>query len=322
MEKKNEVVEYSKDFATSFNEFGSYELDLIVTLAYAARKKIKDHMNVNINENVNLFLDPKVIKKMVQGNVSTKRVEEALKSIFNTSVQIKKDGYKVHKHIFETLMYTEDKTEIIFELKKEFIPLFFNLSSNFTRHELLEFTGLKGRHAKRLYQIVMSYKNLKSWEFEPDEFLKILNTQYRWVDVDSKIIKKASEELSEKTNIKNLKMERVRSGKFISKIILKWDIAEEKIVDEIEEAEIVEAEIVEDKVKYVYNYEELKDIEATLEKARRNRYIKPFLTDENVFKLMEEFPYDQLKKGLSSCYHINIQIRSFTYIYNHIKGVK
>ena len=319
MEIKNEVVEYSKDFATSFNEFGSYELDLIVTLAYAARKKIKDHMNVNTNENVNLFLDPKVIKKMVQGNVSTKRIEEALKNIFNTSVQIKKDGYKLHKHIFETLMYTEDKTEIIFELKKDFIPLFFNLSNNFTRHELLEFTGLKGRHSKRLYQIVMSYKNLKSWEFAPDEFLKILNTQYRWVDVETKIIKKAAEELAEKTNIKNLKMERVRTGKFITKIILSWDIEQMEVLDKDgTEAEIKEAEKVES-----LTFEQLEDLEKALEKARKNRFIEPYLTLENVGKLMENFPYEQLKKGLISCYkNINIEIRSFSYIFNHIKGVK
>lgn len=319
MENKNEVVEYSKEFATSFNEFGSYELDLIVTLAYAARKKIKDHMNVNVNENVNLFLEPKVIKKMIQGNVSTKRIEEALKSIFNTSVQIKKDGYKVHKHIFETLTYTEDKTEIIFELKKEFIPLFFNLSNNFTRHELLEFTGLKGRHAKRLYQIVMSYKNLKSWEFAPDEFLKILNTQYRWVDVETKIIKKAAEELEEKTNIKNLKMERVKSGKFITKIILKWDIEQTEVLEKDgTEDEIKEAEKVIPKL----SLDEAFEVEKIIEKAKKNRFIQPFLTDENIIELLNNFSFEQVIKGLKSCYkNINVPIRSFSYIKNHIKGV-
>lgn len=322
MDNKNEVVEYSKDFATSFNEFGSYELDLIVTLAYAARKKIKDHMNVNTNENVNLFLDPAVIKKMIQGNVSTKRIEEALKSIFNTSVQIKKDGYKVHKHIFETLTYTEDGTEIIFELKKEFIPLFFNLTNNFTRHELLEFTGLKGRHSKRLYQIVMSYKNLKSWEFAPDEFLKMLSTQYRWVDVETKIIKKAAEELAEKTNIKNLRMERIKSGKFITKIILKWDIEQSvEIIDNIDDSKIVEAEAVEEP-KHSYTYDQVVEIEKAFNKAKRNSYISPFLTEERICNLMSEFPFEQLKKGLLSCYHINIPIRSFIYIYNHIKEAK
>lgn len=230
--EKNELVEYSKDLATSFNEFSSYELDVLVTLAYAARKQVKDHRNVDITSNVLLELDPRIIKKMIQGNVSTSRIEETLLSIFNTSIKIKKDDWEERRHIFEALKYNKDKSRIIFELKKEYIPLFFNLSSNFTQHELLEFTGLKSRHTKRLYQIVMSYKNLKKWEFIPEDFIKILNTKYRWVDIDTKIIKKASKELAEKTNIKNLEMIRERQGNTITKIILKWDIQQPEIIKE------------------------------------------------------------------------------------------
>lgn len=232
MDNKNEIVEYSKDFAMSFNKYSSYELDMMVTLAYAARKKIKDHRNVDINSNVLINLDPKIIKKMIQGNVSTARIEETLQNIFNTSIAIKKDNWTVHKHIFETLSYTQDKKEIIFELKKEYIPLFFNLSGNFTQHELLEFTGLKGKHAKRIYQIVMSYKKLKRWEIDPQEFLKILDVTYNWYDIENKIIKKVAKELEEKTNIINFKMERVKTGRSITNIILTWDIAQPEIIKE------------------------------------------------------------------------------------------
>lgn len=322
MESKNEIVEYSKDFAMSFNKYSSYELDMMVTLAYAARKKIKDHRNVDVNSNVLINLDPRVVKKMIQGNVSNTRIEETLQNIFNTSIAIKKDNWVVHKHIFETLSYSQDKKEIIFELKKEYIPLFFNLSGNFTQHELLEFTGLKGKHAKRIYQIIMSYKKLKKWEIEPQEFLKILDVTYNWYDIEHKIIKKVSKELEAKTIIKNFEMERVKAGRAITKIILKWDIVGEKVVDEIEAAEIVEAEIIKDK-SYAYTFEELEELDKTLEKARKNRFIQSYLTDENIEKLLENFSYDQLKKGLISCYkNINIEIRSFNYIFNHIKGAK
>lgn len=324
MENKNEIVEYSKDFAMSFNKYSSYELDMMVTLAYAARKKIKDHRNVDVNSNVLINLDPKIIKKMIQGNVSNARIEETLQNIFNTSIAIKKDNWTVHKHIFETLSYSQDKKEIIFELKKEYIPLFFNLSGNFTQHELLEFTGLKGKHAKRIYQIVMSYKKLKKWEIEPQEFLKILDVTYNWYDIEHKIIKKVSKELEEKTVIKNFMMERVKSGRAITKIILKWDIKDEdngqvKVLDKDgTEAEIKEAEKVAS-----FTFEQLEDLEKALEKAKKNRFIAPYLTLENIGKLTESFSYEQLKKGLISCYkNINIEIRSFSYIFNHIKGVK
>ncbi|MGL5904002.1 MAG: replication initiation protein, partial [Cetobacterium sp.] len=113
---------------------------------------------------------------------------------------------------------------ISFELKKEYINLFYNLTGNFTQHKIKEFTSLKSRYAKRIYQIVMSYKGLYKWEFEAKEFRSILDIpdSYGWPDISLKIIKKISKELRDTTNIEDIFLEKIKNGRNIESVILKW----------------------------------------------------------------------------------------------------
>ena len=52
-----------------------------------------------------------------------------------------------------------------------------------------------------------------------------------------------------------------------------------------------------------------------IEKAEKNRFIKPFLSDENIIKLLEKFSEDKLIKGLKSAYNlVNKEINSLNYL--------
>ncbi|MGL5918854.1 MAG: replication initiation protein, partial [Cetobacterium sp.] len=83
---------------------------------------------------------------------------------------------------------------------------------------------LKSRYAKRIYQIVMSYKGLYKWEFEAKEFRSILDIpdSYGWPDISLKIIKKISKELRDTTNIEDIFLEKIKNGRNIESVILKW----------------------------------------------------------------------------------------------------
>ena len=258
MEKEtNAIVEYSKDFATSMNDYSAYEMDLVLTLAYSARKKVTDHMNVAVDKDLELELSSQTIKKLLQGNISMKRLTESLDKIFDTKIYFEEDEYNVCEHIFDKLCFSKDNKKIIFVLKKKYIHLFFNLTGNFTQHELLEFASLKGKYAKKIYQIVMSYKTLKKKEYSGEFFRTFLSIpeSYRWTDVDTKVIAVVKKEF-EKTNIINLELTKEKVGRDVSKVILTWDIKEPEIIkeepkkkpkkevkkEEIEDIKIVEPE--------------------------------------------------------------------------------
>lgn len=250
---KSTLVEYSNEFATSINEYSAYELDLVLCLAYVARKEIADHKNVPIEKNLVLKLPASSIKKIMQGNVSSARLNQSLRNIFNTNVFFREDNFTKVRHIFEGLDFNDDYSVILFELKKEFIHLFFNLTGNFAQHEILEFTSLKGKYAKKIYQIIMAYRDLKHKEYPADVFRKLLDIpeKYRWTDIETKVMDKIREEYK-KTNIKDVRLLKTKEGRTITKVKLVWEIASPEIVENEkldkepveEEEEIEEADVI------------------------------------------------------------------------------
>lgn len=305
MEKEtNAIVEYSKDFATSMNDYSAYEMDLVLTLAYSARKKVTDHMNVAVDKDLELELSSQTIKKLLQGNISMKRLTESLDKIFDTKIYFEEDEYNVCEHIFDKLCFSKDNKKIIFVLKKKYIHLFFNLTGNFTQHELLEFASLKGKYAKKIYQIVMSYKTLKKKEYSGEFFRTFLSIpeSYRWTDVDTKVIAVVKKEF-EKTNIINLELTKEKVGRDVSKVILTWDIKEPEIIKEEPKKKPkkeVKKEVVED-IKIV----EVAD-----------------LTPEEEQKGLEKLISDGMDKGFIETMKRNNKTMYINFIRACLKGVE
>ncbi|MCQ9627825.1 replication initiation protein [Cetobacterium somerae] len=243
MSEKHEMVEYSKDIATSINEFSAYELDIFLVIVFVSRNILK-HDEVSELENLKLELPVSMVKKLLSGTHNS-RIKKALDNIFDTKVYLKNDRYTEVRHMFERLYYSDDYKNIFFELKKDYIKLFYNLTGNFTQHKIKEFTSLRSRYAKRIYQLIMSYKGLYKWEFEAKEFRKILDIpdSYSWPDLDIKIIKKVSKELEESTNIKNITIDKIKNGRVIETIVLKWIFKTPEVLEENdgeEEVKVIE----------------------------------------------------------------------------------
>lgn len=253
MSQKHEMVEYSKDIATSINEFSAYELDIFLVIVFVSRNILK-HNEVCDLENLKLELPVSMVKKLLSGTHNS-RIKKALDNIFDTKVYLKNDRYTEVRHMFERLYYSDDYKNIFFELKKDYIKLFYNLTGNFTQHKIKEFTSLRSRYAKRIYQLIMSYKGLYKWEFEAMEFRKMLDIpdSYSWPDLDIKIIKKVSKELEESTNIKNVTIDKIKNGRTIEKIILKWTFKTPEVLEESDGEE--ETKVIEN----LTNNEELKE---------------------------------------------------------------
>lgn len=243
---KYEMVEYSKDVATSINEFSAYELDVFFCLVYVSRTML-DHKKVSETENLKLELPASMVKKFLTGTHNS-RVKKAIENIFDTKVYLKDDKYTKVRHLFEGLDYSTDYKTIDFELKKEYIKLFYNLTGNFTQHKIKEFTSLKSRYAKRIYQIIMSYKNLYKWQFDAIEFRKILDIpdSYGWSDIDVKLIRKIKVELQNNTNISDISLVKEKSGRNITKVTLKWKFSNPEVLEETDFIEEPEEAIEED----------------------------------------------------------------------------
>ncbi|MGL5001165.1 MAG: hypothetical protein ACRC6J_05540, partial [Cetobacterium sp.] len=101
---KYEMVEYSKDVATSINEFSAYELDIFLYLVYISRSML-DNRKVSEAENLKLELPASMIKKFLTG-AHNSRVKKAIENIFDTKVYLKNDKHTKVRHLFEGLDYS------------------------------------------------------------------------------------------------------------------------------------------------------------------------------------------------------------------------
>lgn len=311
---KYEMVEYSKDIATSINEFSAYELDVFLCLVYVSRSML-DHRKVSETENLKLELPASMVKKFLTG-AHNSRIKKAIENIFDTKVYLKDDKYTKVRHLFEGLDYSSDYKTIDFELKKEYIKLFYNLSGNFTQHKIKEFTSLKSRYAKRIYQIIMSYKNLYKWEFDAIEFRKILDIpdSYGWSDIDVKLMRKIKVELQNNTNISDISLIKEKSGRNITKVTLKWKFSNPEVLEEtdfIEELEeVIEEDVLERKQlsseseKLYDNYMKMNDaIKKIIYEKAKNYFLeeigipKENKTIDKIWKKTEKLYVVKVMKG-------------------------
>lgn len=311
---KHEMVEYSKDVATSINEFSAYELDVFLCLVYVSRSML-DHRKVSETENLKLELPASMVKKFLTG-AHNSRVKKAIENIFDTKVYLKDDKYTKVRHLFEGLDYSADYKTIDFELKKEYIKLFYNLSGNFTQHKIKEFTSLKSRYAKRIYQIIMSYKDLYKWEFDANEFRKILDIpdSYGWSDIDVKLMRKIKVELQNNTNISDISLIKEKSGRNITKVTLKWKFSNPEVLEEIdfieELEEVIEENILERKQlsseseKLYENYMKMNDaIKKIIYEKAKNYFLeeigipKENKTIDKIWKKTEKLYVVKVMKG-------------------------
>ena len=180
-----------------------------------------------------------------------------------------------------------------------------NVIGNFTKFDLIEFVSLKSTYSKNMFKI------LKQWEFLPakqkiftiEEFREMLLVPqtYRMSIIDIKVLSPIKEEVSK--YFKDLKIEKIKTGKRVTSIKFSWGRKKEDII-EGKTIEIVLSE----------------KLNKVIVKAKKNLYINKFLKDEHIKELLEIFEEKQLILGLEYAYNnINEDFKKIIYLENSIK---
>lgn len=231
MGKEYDLVAYSNDFATSIAKYSAYELDLILCLVFTARQAI-DNRNVPLDKDLELELNSTEVRRNINGNVTVKRMKEAMLNIYDTKVFFSDEKYDRANHLFEELAFSKDYNTIKFVLKKKHIKLFFNLFESFTQHSIKEITSLNGIYAKKIYQLMYSFKDIGHIKLKAEEFKRMLEipSGYKWGTIDIRIFKASKEQIENKTDF-IIDFEKIKIGNKITAINIKWH-RKEKLITE------------------------------------------------------------------------------------------
>ena len=142
-------------------------------------------------------------------------LEQLYKKLLNLSIRIETDDRIINFVLFTKYEILKKEKVIVIKINEEFKFLLNNLINSFTRFELNEFISLKSNYSKEIYRRLKQFKNTGIWKVKIDTFRELLNIppKYRMSEIDKKVLKIATEELSE--FFEDFKILKVKKGKKI-----------------------------------------------------------------------------------------------------------
>ena len=101
--------------------------------------------------------------------------------------------------------------------------------------------NIKTKYGKRLYSLLGQFKHSKKYICKMDKFKKIMEipTGYKMSAIDKNVFAPSIKEIQEKTDIKNIKINKIKVGREIEKIEITFSVNPRE-VQKIKEAEKVE----------------------------------------------------------------------------------
>jgi len=295
----SEIVRYNNDLnLVQFNKFKDKELDLFFSICYKMKEK-------DLNE---ITLDFSELRKL--SNYTNTNLESFIKDLDNTykkliELNFKYEDEKVLERFVLFTQYRIEKDNRIVKIavNEKFKYILNELGTTYTKFELEQFVSLRSTYSKNLFKILKQWETTREKIFELKEFRIILDIpeSYSFSKLNEKILNPVIKELN--PYFSNFKLEKIRVGRKIQRLKFSW------AAKEMKQAKLIEIEVV--------ISEKLKK---TIEKARKNKFINPILTKENIKTLLEIFDEKILINAFNKAYTEIKKDINFNYLKTYIEN--
>ncbi|MCM3443584.1 MULTISPECIES: replication initiation protein [Metabacillus] len=209
--KKNDLIVQSNDLVEAY-----YDTDLTVNehklIRYVASKiKIQDNDFPDYSFSVQEFADAIGLK----GNGLHARIEKIADEITKKRIKIKsKDSDKIGWFPwFSAVVYEKGIVDVSFNpLIKNFL---LSLEDNFTKYSFAYISPLRSGFSIRLFELLKQYEKIGTRTIELEELKQMLGVQGKYPSFNNfkqKVLKKAQEELKEKTLL-SFEIEEIRRSR-------------------------------------------------------------------------------------------------------------
>ena len=290
----NEIIKYHNDInKLSFSGFNEKELNLFFSLCYKAQQ--------NHNKEIELsFIE---LRTLSNGDTHLPRFLKTLKGVYDKLIKIpfhyhNENGFGAFT-LFNKYFVDTNKKTVTIRTSDEFLYILNDLIGNYTKFELESFINLKSSYSKNMFKILKQWETVKEKLFSVDELRDLLCVPptYNNSKFNEKVLKPILTELPE--FFPNFTMDKKRNGKKIVGYNFTWGQKHQDInyVDDIE-------------------IQISTELQKAFEKASHNRFIQPFLTEDNKAELIEFFEDEKiLIKGLIYAYKkIDKEFKRLSYL--------
>lgn len=275
----NEIVKYHNDLSNQIviKTLNATELNVLMALCGKMRDKDTDEVIFNFhqlkelikwdNNNNELF-----IKNLINMN----------KKLISLNFTFRENKRTTQFVLFPTFITDEINKTLTVRVNKDFSFLLNNISSNFTRFELDNFTDLKSKYSKYLYKELMKFKTTGYLILTIDDFRNKLDipNSYKMINIDKRVLEPIKEELTK--ILKNFEINKIKKGRSIDRI--EFSFTPIKDNEKIKEAETIEICEIEQYwldnfpgVNYTLKHKKIID---KLKKNNSIAYIKSYLQEQ------------------------------------------
>lgn len=188
-----EIVKFSNQFnSIALCKFDAVHLDVLMAIASRVREKGADSVTFSFAEIRQLMQ----LKKNLTNRQLAEKIVETNRRLLALNYEFTDSGKIIQFSLFTRFVTDPSEETLEVRVNEEFTFLLNDLTSQFTRFELAEFTDLSSRYAKEFYRRAKQYRSTGLWQISREEFCRLLNvpksatTQY----LSNKVLKPIMEE--------------------------------------------------------------------------------------------------------------------------------
>ena len=196
----NEIVKYSNQCnAQALRKFTALDLDLLMAIAARVRDKEIDEVTFTFEELRQLAH----VKKNLTDKELAARIVEVNDRLLACRFKFQDDSRTVQFALFTKFVTDPQEATLAVGVNEEFAFLLNDLTSQFTRFELAEFTALKSSYAKETYRRLKQYRQTGVWKVSIEEFRRLLDVpeSYQTCDLNKRVLKPIQDELGPLLNL-------------------------------------------------------------------------------------------------------------------------
>jgi plasmid replication initiation protein len=206
-----ETVVYHNDMnLVPLRNFTPVELDLLFAMCNKLKEQEDSVLRIN-------FKDLKQLSNYDTNTRNIKRFVSDLQRVYDKMLTITytlETPNKIKRFVlFHTYEIDKENRYIEISTSKDLKYILNNITNNFTKFELEEFSKLKSSYSKNMYRLLKQYKHTGYFKIKMDDFKSRLDVpdSYRMTNITQKILKPISDEL--RYIFPNLQINKIKAHK-------------------------------------------------------------------------------------------------------------
>ena len=212
----NEIVCYKNELnLIPMRNFNSKEMDLLFSICSQVREKGTDIVEFT-------FDDLKELSdyKMTATKHFIKDIESVYDKLIQLNLKIGTDTEFTKFVLFKEYSVSENKGIVTVGVNEKFKYILNEITQNFTKFELEEFTNIRSSYAKTAYRLLKQYRKTGYAIFTINQFRELLciPESYQTFNINQKIIKPIEAELSQYFQGLKVKKVKAKGGRNITHI--------------------------------------------------------------------------------------------------------